>query len=811
MIQKLKYLNHLDFLRAIAVLLVIFFHLDISFFSGGFIGVDVFFVISGYLITRNIKFEYDTTKKVDFKKFYLGRVRRLIPTLLLMLLFAFILSFLFFSPSLFTGFINSMFFSSIALSNFYFLSEANYFDTASSLKPLLHTWSLGIEEQFYLLYPILFFIIIKIFNKTKHILIALIFVFLLSFFFNIISNTGNWDGFINFFISQDNTQPNIASLQFYLLPFRVFEFLAGGILVFLTNKKDTTGNIKSILSVLGLLIIVSSAIIFDADTKYMSTLNLIPCVGASLFILNVPSKKINSIYNLSFFKITGNISYTLYLFHWPLIVFYKFVTGKSLGFLDNMLLIAITYVIAYFVYNYYENPIRNRNPKTRLISNPSLLGLILVFINLMFYLKQDVTTNQGWLWRLDKETIEFAKKLENPVKYNEQNWGAAGYKHDFIGGYKTKPASMIWLGDSHAGHYSYGLDSIMVKKNRKSVYMNYRLSVLNLPGFIHKKVDSSKVNTHLNNVLRIIDSNPKSLVVLSHYWDGQIRYSKVNINNLYNDLTIDSVGYKNLCDKIVKFSHLVGDRNILVMGESPFKRESEISFIDNLLAPKYFNKSTSISSYYTPPKEVFEINNYFKGYFEKHKNIHFIDPAAVFCKEGNCLEQKANDIYFSDKNHLSKTGSLKAIKAIEKQLMELVIGIDTKRVFQYLKYNNIINHDSPLLNFKGWYPAEANHRWGSGKESEISFNIEDKTLFTGVIEIGAGIFKKQEVKFFINDKFIGSKIASGWNNTFVFNFEPSILNNGENKITFKYLNPLPVGTQNDNRVLAFAFKNIKIK
>src|SRR5690606_27150077 len=154
---KLEYLDHIDFLRAIAVALVILFHLDIAVFKGGFLGVDVFFVIRGFLITRNLNHEFKNTGKVDFRKFYIRRIRRLIPSLLLTVFLSFILSFLFFPPSLFTGFIKSMFFSSIALSNFHFLSETSYFDVSANLKPLLHTWSLGIEEQFYLLYPISLF------------------------------------------------------------------------------------------------------------------------------------------------------------------------------------------------------------------------------------------------------------------------------------------------------------------------------------------------------------------------------------------------------------------------------------------------------------------------------------------------------------------------------------------------------------------------------------------------------------------------------------------------------------------------------
>ena len=202
-----------------------------------------------------------------------------------------------------------------------------------------------------------------------------------------------------------------------------------------------------------------------------------------------------------------------------------------------------------------------------------------------------------------------------------------------------------------------------------------------------------------------------------------------------------------------------------------------------------------------------------KSKTRRHLNeLWMMDAETAFCdNDNNCLEQKGNEIYFSDKNHLSKIGSLKAVIAIEDQLTKLVNNIEAKQVFSYLQNNQIAKHESSLLNFKGWYKPEAKHRWGKGKQAEISFNIKDKKQFKGVIEIEAGIFKKQEVSLFLNGKAVGSKIASGWNNNFIFNFNPSLLNDGRNKITFKYPNSLPVGTENDNRILAFAFKSIKIK
>ena len=428
MSKRLKYIHHIDFLRAIAVLLVILFHLDIQLFKGGFIGVDVFFVISGFLISRNIKHELHTSGGVGFKNFYMGRVRRLLPTLFLVIFLTFICGFLLLPPSLFSGFVKSMFFSSFASSNFYFLSETSYFDVTASLRPLLHTWSLGLEEQFYLIFPMAFVLLLKIFKKNWAMLTVLILLIIVGLVLNISVSRGFLnESLIASFISGKQFSENISSIQFFLLPFRAFEFLLGALIIFLPSFVNKLSVLKTLLNLLGLLLIVLSAIVFGKGTSYMSTLNIIPCIGASLFIANAPSFKVAHFYGLPVFKILGKISYTLYLFHWPIIVFYNFLNGDKTNILENLLLVVVMVTISYFVYYKYENPLRIRDPKLQVISNNGLIGMLLLCLIIISNIKVDVANNNGWFWRVDKKTLSNLKAFENPVEYNTKNWGAAGY------------------------------------------------------------------------------------------------------------------------------------------------------------------------------------------------------------------------------------------------------------------------------------------------------------------------------------------------------------------------------------------------
>ena len=353
---------------------------------------------------------------------------------------------------------------------------------------------------------------------------------LLSILLNIIVSQGHIsEAFISYFISEDNVAESISSIQFFLLPFRVFEFLLGAILIYLPKNKTINKSYASLLNLIGLGLIIFSSIYFDAETKYMSTLNIIPCIGASLFIFNTPKQSIFSFYNLSSFKTVGRISYTLYLFHWPIIVFYKFLYGNETNYIEKIILVFLTYLISLAVYKYYEDPLRNNNLQSRIISNHGMISLVLFTLIIISNIKIDVLNNEGWLWRVDLKTLESINEFENPVEYNRKNWGAAGYNDfAFIGnkGQNTSP-DIIWIGDSHAGHYSYGLDSILVKKNNNSVFMSYALSTLHLPDIIHKTIDSTASKNHLNKLLQLINSNPKTPLVISHFWIGEMSMTKI--------------------------------------------------------------------------------------------------------------------------------------------------------------------------------------------------------------------------------------------------------------------------------------------
>lgn len=208
-----KYLEHIDGIRALAVIAVLLFHFGVHGFAAGFIGVDVFFVISGFVISRLLLNELEATRKIDFANFYRRRARRLLPALAFTFLITSLGVYVFFSPENLVAFGGSLTSAALSVSNFLFWYESGYFDLASNVKPLLHTWSLSVEEQFYMFWPLVLWALVR----GRLLLIGIIVLFAGSFLMN--------------YLWVANNEPEAASAMFFLTPFRVFEFTVGALCV----------------------------------------------------------------------------------------------------------------------------------------------------------------------------------------------------------------------------------------------------------------------------------------------------------------------------------------------------------------------------------------------------------------------------------------------------------------------------------------------------------------------------------------------------------------------------------------------------
>ncbi|MDC1485854.1 acyltransferase, partial [Pelagibacteraceae bacterium] len=309
--MKINYRPEIDGLRAIAVSAVIFYHaqLDIfdqKVFEGGFVGVDIFFVISGYLITSLILKELITTGKFSFRYFYERRARRILPALIVVILASLPAAWLFLVPGNFIEFTKSILYSLGFSSNFYFhYSGLQYGTEDGLLKPLLHTWSLSVEEQYYILFPIILLFIFKFFRK--YLLGILLFGFLISLLM------AEWGS------------RNYPAATFYFLHTRMWELIAGSLLAYfeIFKKKRTKNSfLNLIFPSVGIILIIHSIFFYNDKIFHPSLYTLSPVIGVSLIIwYSKKEELITKILSSRIFVGIGLISYSMYLWHYPIFAF----------------------------------------------------------------------------------------------------------------------------------------------------------------------------------------------------------------------------------------------------------------------------------------------------------------------------------------------------------------------------------------------------------------------------------------------------------------------------------------------------------
>ena len=346
----MKYRPEIDGLRAIAVLPVIFFHAGFAGFDGGFVGVDIFFVISGYLITTIIYKELQE-KRFSIINFYERRARRLLPTLFLVMSATAVASWLVLMPSEMRDFSKSIIAVIAVCSNILFWKESNYWDVASDLKPLIHTWSLSVEEQFYIIFPLLLIIL----KKAKRLILLRI----LAVLFILSLVIAQWGAY------------NEPVANFYLLPTRAWELLIGAMcaLILSSERVSRFGSNKKInetFCIVGLILILYSIVFFNSETPFPSIYAIIPTLGTALLILFCSKKSLVGIFlSNKLFVSIGLISYSLYLWHQPIFAFARQQTYDEPAASTFWLLLLPSIFLAYLSWRYVESPFRNKELYTR--------------------------------------------------------------------------------------------------------------------------------------------------------------------------------------------------------------------------------------------------------------------------------------------------------------------------------------------------------------------------------------------------------------------------------------------------------------
>lgn len=359
----IAYRPEIDGLRALAVLPVILFHGGFKQFSGGYIGVDIFFVISGYLITSIILKDIGRGR-FSIVQFYERRARRILPALFTVLAISLPFAWFLMVPAELVGFGQSLISVILFCSNIFFLVSSNYFDQTAELKPLLHTWSLGVEEQYYILFPIFLFLVYRYGWKTIFYSVSIF-------------------AAVSFLCSEAVWRFGHAEENFFFTPSRAWELMAGslcGIALARQNRLTSIDEMKkNILACIGILLTVVPVFTFDKGTPTPSVYTLIPILGSCLIILYARSENVaGKILSVKGFVSIGLVSYSAYLWHQPIFAYMRLFLGEDFTHLIAVALIALTFLLAYLTWRFIERPFRNLGfLDRRKIFQYSLIGSII--------------------------------------------------------------------------------------------------------------------------------------------------------------------------------------------------------------------------------------------------------------------------------------------------------------------------------------------------------------------------------------------------------------------------------------------------
>lgn len=616
--KNINYRSDIDGLRAIAVLSVLIFHFNSNWLSGGFLGVDIFFVISGFLITSIIKKQI-SEGRFSFKDFYTRRIKRILPLFFTVLVVTFIFAVIILMPEDYRNFWRSARYAMQFRANRAF-TGADYFDISSEEKPLLHLWSLAIEEQFYFVWPLVLIIMFFIVKRFKD---PFLWVFWLSILGIVLST-----------LLAEISLKNTPSNSYYLLQNRAAELLVGCALAL--NPYSIHKSIKPYLGFLGTVVLIGSFILFDEKIPFPGVYALIPTIAAALFIFDNETESFyKKFFTNKFIRKIGLWSFSLYLWHWPILAFMRYLNhGTELGLPWIFAAAFLTTVLSILSYYLVENPIR----RVKFNFTKSLILIYLIPMILMTCLNM-----------LVKQDNDFAS-VEQTRWFDRSDEGCWDVISDQCGvGALDSNVKYLLIGDSHAMHLSGMMDEIGKKENIK-IDIVASSSCPVYFGYSSKK-----------------DINKYCLIVNDYFVDNWQKYDAIIFSQLF-------YGHLNrLLDRDTNSDYLNDfEKSIaIVTQEIPVVIMSDIPEYDyNPLRATWLQHRKVFGIMFAkrdPLKSNLEANDVMKSLVDRNPNTKYVD----FTEYVSVLLNN-NELIYRDQNHLNPFGSREIGKMfIQEQILKI--------------------------------------------------------------------------------------------------------------------------------------------
>ena len=652
--MKLNYKPEIDGLRALAVISVVLYHakfsiLNFNIFSGGFLGVDIFFVISGYLITLIILKELSISKKFSFINFYERRARRIIPTFFFILIFISPLAWLILLPFDYIVYAKSNISAVFFYSNYFFWKEQLVYASESALlKPLLHTWTLSIEEQFYILFPLIFIFFWK--YLKKYLLIILILGLVISLFFA---------DFISY---------RFPTFNFYNLLSRAWELLAGSLvaLIQFKNYKIIKKSYFPYISFCAFLIIIISLFYFDSSIRNPSLLTFIPVISTSILIYSLSHQSlVKSFLSFSAFVKLGLISYSLYLWHFPLFAFARIGNLFDYNWSVKIIVIFISIFFSLLTYNYIEKPFRDKNK----IPRKKIIYFLIFSLIFLLFLSSFIIRGAGFVNRLPKN-IEENPFEKSWFQLKDNNGRCMDRFKKYCEFNKDKKKIIYLVGDSHMGSLANTINEKIIKDkfNFKVIVNGGCFYTPNLDKVgSQDEIPDKQCNINFHEFVRQqLLTSKDSIVIIGGNLPLYLNQKSFSGRSYGR---FKSYGDKNAEDLIKNSLNELAQSNskiVIIYPIPEFKVNvpqylfliNNLKFIDFLYKG---NLQYSYQEYSERTKSTYEIYDSILG-----KNVFRVYPEKIICNQMQCKSYNNDTNFYSDHNHPSQHFINKIIEDIIK-------------------------------------------------------------------------------------------------------------------------------------------------
>jgi len=622
--SEIKYRKDIDGLRALAVLSVIIFHINPHWIPGGFLGVDIFFVISGYLITLILIKEVHSSKKIDIINFYKRRIKRIIPALLFMLIPTFIVGFILFTPDDFIALLKSGVWGFFSAANIYFFSaiDTGYFATGSSELPLLHLWSLGVEEQFYILWPfIVLYLLTTIDSLKKHIFFVAILFIISLIWAQLIIVTNH-------------------SFAYYMLPTRAWELLGGATVAFLVHKKiSQSKRVNEIMAFIGLFSIILGFIFVSESDPVPGIAALPTIIGAALLIFSGAFQitSVGRFLSLKAFVAIGLVSYSAYLWHWPILAFLRY-SIIEIDLTMAFFVLLLTFILATMSYFFIESPLRKNDLSTKKVFIQYFIIPAIAIILFFTLIQKVIEYRPSWIYSEKKLDDAFlvipSHKYNYSCLYSEFN--TDNLKETRCVYPKDKKPNVLVMGDSNADHY---VGMIRVFSDHY--------------GFTTRNSTQSACPPVFNDIDYpwITKKYVKGcLVYREHILEEAVKYDAVILGGNWSSYNNEAfkTAFTSTVDTLAK-----SIKKVIVLGKIPLMPGYDKGCAQKSIKMPWIDCAKKFKS----SGDEVEINRFVKTLTDKYPNVHYFDIRHQTCKGTECSPYLEGKPVYYDTGHLSMSGS----------------------------------------------------------------------------------------------------------------------------------------------------------